>query len=154
MNRKEESAALSSAASGDHIDYSEVYRKLETKQLNKRLRKTRIILLISSFAVVGGALVFWIMPETSFTTRNFLIYLALAIVLAMFSVFSKRYPYLSILAGLVICIAFWAIEIIMKNTDDLLIEGSIQKLFIISLLVSCLHASKEAELIRKELHFS
>jgi len=138
----------------DHLDYSEMYRKKETEQLNKRLRRTRNILIICAAVIAGGAAIFWIMPETSFTTKNFFIYLGLAAVFIFLTLYSNTHPYYSIVAALVICILFWGAEIIIKNTDDLLIEGSIQKLFIISLLVFSLHSSKEAELIRKELHFS
>lgn len=138
----------------EQLDYSEMYRKKETEQLNKRLRRTRNILIICAAVIAGGAAIFWILPETSFTTKNFLIYLGLAAVVAFLTVYCSTHPYYSILGALVICILFWAAEIIIRNTDDLLIEGSIQKLFIISLLVSSLHSSKEAELIRKELHFS
>jgi len=136
------------------IDYSEVYKSEELKQLNKRLRKTRIVLYICAIAVLSGALIFWMMQYSSFTTKNFLLYTALAIVLTFLGVISNKKPYVALLTGLVICIGFWAIEVILNTSDDLLIEGSIQKLFIISLLASCLHTSKEAELIRKELHFS
>jgi uncharacterized membrane protein YfhO len=136
------------------IDYSEMYRTQEMKQLNKRLRRTRNILYICAIAVVGGALVFWMMKDSSFTTKNFLLYLALSVVLAFLGFISEKRPYKALVIALVICIAFWAVEVILNKTDDLLIEGSIQKLFIISLLTSSLHASKEAELIRKELHFS
>lgn len=137
-----------------HLDYSEMYRTEERKQLNKRLRRTRNILLICAIAIVAGAAIFWIMPLTGFVTKNFLIYLGLAGVLVFLTLYSNTHPYYSIVAALIICILFWGAEIIIGNTDDLLIEGSIQKLFIISLLVSSLHSSKEAELIRKELHFS
>lgn len=154
MSDREKSRKYSEKNTESHIDYSEMYRKEELKQLDKRLRKTRNILLICAASIVGGAALFWIMPESSFVTKNFLTYLGLGIVVALLSLYSNKQPYFSILAALLICIAFWAIEIILLKTDDLLIEGSIQKLFIISLLVSCLHSSKEAELIRKELHFS
>jgi len=148
------------AETGNHpdykqnIDYSEIYRKQELKQLEKRLKKTRNILLLCAFFVLGGALVFWMMPETSFKTRDLLSYSGLAFILVMLAIFSRRRPYVSVLTGLVICILFWGAEIVLNTTDDFLIEGSIQKLVIISLLVIRLHASKEAELIRKELHFS
>lgn len=154
MSQIEQNSSLQPKKTENNIDYSEIYRTLEIKQLNKRLRKTRNILLICAAAIVGGAAVFWIMPETSFTSKNFFIYLALAAVIILLALYSKKQPYISILTTLIICIAFWVTEIIIKNTDDLLIEGSIQKLFIISLLVSCFHSSKEAELIRKELLFS
>jgi hypothetical protein len=137
-----------------NIDYSEMYRNQEMKQLNKRLRRTRNILYICAIAVVGGALVFWMMKESSFTAKNFLLYLALSVVLIFLGFISDKRPYKALVVALIICIAFWAVEVILNKTDDLLIEGSIQKLFIISLLTSSLHASKEAELIRKELHFS
>jgi hypothetical protein len=136
------------------IDYSEVYRSEELKQLNKRLRKTRIVLYICAIAVLCGAFVFWMMQYSSFTFKNFLLYAALSAVLAFLGFISNKKPYAALLTGLVFCISFWIIEVILNKTDDLLIEGAIQKLLIISLLASCLHASKEAELIRKELHFS
>ena len=154
MNQTEQNPTLFQKMTDNHIDYSEVYRTLETKQLNKRLRKTRNILLICALAIIIGASAFWIMPETLFTTKNFFIYLLLASVMVLLSVYSGKHPYLSILAALIICIAFWGIELVISHTDDLLIEGSIQKLFIISLLVSSFHSSREAELIRKELHIS
>jgi len=137
-----------------NIDYSEVYRSEEIKQLNKRLRKTKIVLFICAFVILAGATVFWMMKYSSFTTKNFLMYLGLSLVLAFLGLISKNKPYVALLTGLVVCIGFWAIEVVLNKSDDLLIEGSIQKLFIISLLASCLHTSKEAELIRKELHFS
>ena len=59
--------------SDNQIDYSEMYRTQETKQLNKRLRKTRNILLFSGAVFAAGAGVFWTMPEASFTTNNRLI---------------------------------------------------------------------------------
>lgn len=154
MRQIEKNPAQSELASEKHIDYSEVYRTQEKEQLNKRLKKTRNVLLLCSLAVIGGATVFWIMPETSFAIKNFLYYLALGIILVLLAVLSGKKPYFSILAGIGTCLLFWVVELVLKNTDDLLIEGSIQKLIIISLLISSLHASKEAELIRRELHFS
>lgn len=156
MNKPENNPALSDLNSEkeNNVDYSEVYRIQELKQLNKRLRKTRNILFICAIAVIGGALAFWILPETSFNLTNLLYYSLLAFVLALLGIFSYKRPYISLITGLIICIAFWAAEILLKRTDDLLIEGSIQKLFIVSLLISCLHTSKEAELIRQELNFS
>lgn len=136
------------------IDYSEMYRTQELKQLNKRLRRTRNILYFSAIVVVGGACMFWMMKYSSFTTKNFLLYLALSVVLAFLGFISEKRPYKALVIALIICITFWTIEVILNKTDDLLIEGSIQKLFVIALLTSSLHASKEAELIRKELHFS
>jgi hypothetical protein len=142
------------SSSSEHIDYSEMYRTLELKQLNKRLRKVRNVLLFCALAIGGGALAFWVLPETSFKASNFFLYMGLAGVLILLAVLSNKKPYFSIISALVICIGFWTIEIILKTSDDLLIEGSIQKLVIISLLLTCYHTSKEAELIRKELHFS
>ena len=140
--------------STDNLDYSEMYRTQETIQLNKRLRKTRNTLLICSAALMAGAGVFWTMPETSFTVNNFFIYSGLAAVMIVLSMYSNKQPYFSILAALILCIVLWGMEVFFTNVEDLLIEGSVHKLLIISLLVSCFHSSKEAELIRKELHFS
>ena len=141
-------------SANNHIDYSEMYRVQETNQLNKRLRKTRNILLICAAAFVAGAGVFWIMPETSFTTKNFLIYFGLAGVMVLLSILSKKQPFFSIAAALVISICFWGFVIFLNNLDGLIVESSIHMLFIISLLVWRFHPSREAELIRKELHFS
>ena len=154
MNQIEQNPTLFQKITDNHVDYSEMYRTLETKQLNKRLRKTRNILLICALAFVTGAGVFLVMPESSFTTRNFFAYLALAAVMVLLSVYSNKQPYFSIFSARIICIGFWGLEIFFNTIDGLLIESSIQKLFIVSLLVSCFHSSKEAELIRKELHFS
>lgn len=138
----------------NQIDYSEMYRSQETKQLNRRLRKTRNILLICAAAFVAGAGVLRIMPQTSFDTRNFLVYLGLAVVMVLLSTFSNKHPFFCIAAALVICTCFWVFEIFFSNLEGLIVESSIHKLFIISLLVWCFHSSREAELIRKELHFS
>ena len=138
----------------NHVDYSEMYRTQEMKQLNKRLKRTRNVLLISALAIVGSAAIFWMLPGTTFTTPNFLIYTGLTLVLIGLAAYSKKHPYFSILSALLICIGVWALEMILYNADDLLIESSILKLIIVSLLISSFHASKEAELIRKELHFS
>jgi len=136
------------------VDYSKVYRTEEMKQLNKRLKKIRNILYICSIAVLTGALLFWMMKDSYFTVKNFLLYLLLSVVLAFLGFISNKRPYKALVSALIICIAFGTVEVVLNKSDDLLIEGSIQKLFIISLLVSCLHTSREAELIRKELYFS
>ncbi|HEV8272168.1 MAG TPA: hypothetical protein VGQ04_12745 [Chitinophagaceae bacterium] len=141
-------------STNNHIDYSEMYRTQETIQLNKKLRKTRNILLISAVSFVAGAVVLWIMPETSFTTKNFLVYLGLAGILILLSMISNKQPFFSIAAALLISICYWGVEIFFNDPDGLIIESSIHKLFVISLLVWCFHSSREAELIRRELHFS
>ena len=154
INQTKQNPTLLHKIVDNHVDYSEMYRTQETIQLNKRLRKTRNILLICAAAFVAGAGIFWIMPETSFTTTNFLIYLGLAGVMALLSMYSNKQPFFSIVAALVICIGFWGLEIFLNDFSNLLIETSIHKLFIISLLIWCFHSSREAELIRKELYFS
>jgi hypothetical protein len=141
-------------STNNHIDYSEMYRTQETIQLNKKLRKTRNILLICAVSFVAGAVVLWIMPETSFTTKNFLVYLGLAGILILLSMISNKQPFFSIAAALLISICYWGVEIFFNDPDGLIIESSIHKLFVISLLVWCFHSSREAELIRRELHFS
>jgi hypothetical protein len=154
MNMIETNPTLYQQIADNHVDYSEMYRTQETKQLNKKLRRTRNILLVCALVSVGGAGIFWMMPESSFTAKNFLIYLGLAVVMIVLSAYSNKQPYFSVLSALIICIGFWAMEMFFNTIDDLLVEGSIQKLFIISILVWCFHSSREAELIRKELHFS
>ena len=154
MNQSEQNPTLYQKITDNHLDYSEMYRTQETKQLNKRLRKTRNILLICALAFVAGAGVFWMMPETSFSAKDFLVYIGLAAVMALLSIYSKKKPFFSLVSALVICIGFWGIEIFLNNIGDLVIETSIHKLFIVSILVWCFHSSREAELIRKELHFS
>jgi hypothetical protein len=154
MDQTEQNSTLYQKIADDHVDYSEMYRTQETIQLNKRLRKTRNILLICALAFVAGASLFWMMPETSFTTKDFLVYLGLAVVMILLSFYSNKHPFFSIVSALVICIGFWGVEIFLNNIDELVIETSIHKLFIVSILVWCFHSSKEAELIRKELHFS
>ena len=154
MNQTEQNPILYPKIADNHVDYSEMYRTQETIQLNKRLRKTRNILLICALAFLAGAAIFWIMPETSFTAKDFLLYIGLAIVMALLSIYSKKKPFFSLVSALLICIGFWGIEIFLNNIGDLVIETSIHKLFIVSILVWCFHSSREAELIRKELHFS
>ena len=154
MEKNQNDAVQGNTSQIPDIDYSEIYRTQELKQLNKRLRKTRNILLLCAAIITGGALIFWSMTNSSFKTSDFLLYSSLAFILIILSFFASKRPYFCILFALVLCIFFWAAEIIIKNSDDLLIEGAIQKLTVISLLVTSLHASKEAELIRKELHFS
>jgi hypothetical protein len=136
------------------IDYSEVYRAQELKQLNKRLRKTRNILMVAASAVAGGGLVFWALNHSSFSGKKLLLYLGLSFLLMLLAFVSNKKPYKALVTALVLCIGFWTTEIVLNKTDDLLIEGVIHKLLIIALLVSCMHTSREAELIRKELQFS
>jgi hypothetical protein len=136
------------------IDYSELYRSEELKQLKKRLKRNQLVLQICSVTLVVGGLVFWIIPRSNFSSLNLLLYCILAFVILVLSLFSQRRPYFSVLASLVLCIGFWVLEIIFLDIDEILIETSIQKLVILSLLITRLHSSKEAELIRKELHFS
>ena len=137
-----------------HVDYSEMYRSQETLQLNKRLRKTRNILLIAALVLIAGAAIFRTMPETSFTTKNFLAYVGLAGLIVLLAFYSNKQPYFSILTAFIACAGLWGWELVFYSIDSLLIETSIHKLFIISLLVWRFHPSREAELIRKELHFS
>jgi hypothetical protein len=154
MNQIEQNPTLYQKIVDNHVDYSEMYRTQETIQLNKRLRKTRNILLICAVAFVLGGGVFWVIPETSFDTKNFLTYLGLAAVMVLLSMFSNKQPFFSLVTALVICVGFWGMEIFILNMDDLLVESSIHKLFVVSILVWCFHSSREAEIIRKELHFS
>jgi len=154
MNQTEQNLTFYEKIADEHVDYSEVYRTQETIQLNKRLRRTRNILLICGLAFVAGAGVFWIMPETSFTTKDFLVYLGLAGVMVLLSVYSNKQPFFSLVSALILCIGFWGVEIFLNNLNELVIETSIHKLFIVSILVWCFHSSREAEIIRKELHFS
>ena len=154
MNQTEQNPTFYQRIADDHVDYSEMYRTQETKQLNKRLRRTRNILLICALAFVAGASVFWIMPETSFTTKDFFVYLGLATVMVLLSVYSNKQPFLSLVSALIICVGFWGFELFVNNLNELVIETSIHKLFIVSILVWCFHSSREAEIIRRELHFS
>jgi uncharacterized membrane protein len=136
------------------IDYSAIYRLQENKQLTKRLRKTRNALFISAITTIIGALVFLMMSNTLFTSNNFIIYSALAIMLVVLGFYSNKRPFSALLIALFLCLTFSAIELYFNKADDLLIEGAIHKLFIISFLCFTLPSSKEAELIRKELKFS
>lgn len=136
------------------IDYSEMYRKQEMKQLKKRLRRTRNTLFACALTVVFAGFIFWQMPANTFNSRDFIVYVFVAILLAAFGFISSRKPYAVLLITLVLCLGLWVVEIFWGKADEILIEGTILKLFIISLLVSALHTSKEAELIKKELHFS
>jgi len=154
MNQTEQNLTFYEKIADDHVDYSEVYRTQETIQLNKRLRRTRNILLTCALAFVAGAGIFWIMPETSFTTKDFLVYLGLAVVMILLSFYSNKQPFLSLVSALIICVGFWGFELFVNNLNELVIETSIHKLFIVSILVWCFHSSREAEIIRKELHFS
>jgi hypothetical protein len=154
MNQTEQNPTFYQTIADSHVDYSEMYRTQETVQLNKRLRKTRNILLICALAFVTGAGVFWIMPETSFTTKDFLVYLVLAGVMVLLSMYSNKQPFLSLVSALILCVGFWGVELFLNNLSELVVETSIHKLFIVSILVWCFHSSREAEIIRKELHFS
>lgn len=154
MNMIETNPTLYQKIADTHVDYSEMYRSQETLQLNKRLRKTRNILLITALVLIAGAAIFRTMPETSFTTKNFLAYVGLAGFIVVLAFYSNKQPYLSILTAFIICAGLWGWELVFYSFDGLLIETSIHKLFIISLLVWRFHPSREAELIRKELHFS
>lgn len=137
-----------------HVDYSEMYRSQETLQLKKRLRKTRNILLICALVLAAGGAILRMMPETSFTANNLLAYLGLSCFIVVLAIYSNRQPYFSILTALIACLVFWGYEVAFYALDGVLIETSIHKLFIISLMVWRFHPSREAELIRKELHFS
>ena len=154
MNMIETNPTLYQKIDDNHVDYSEMYRTQETLQLNKRLRKTRNILLFCAAVFIAGGAVFSMMPETTFTTKNFLSYLGLAGFIVVLAIYSNKQPFFSIVTALIACLGIWVFEVFFNSLDGLLIETSIHKLFIVSLLVWRFHLSKEAELIRKELHFS
>jgi K+-sensing histidine kinase KdpD len=136
------------------VDYSEIYRREERKKLNTRINKIRNILYICAFALLIGGLIFWLMKIPAFTTKRLLMYFLLSIVVACLGFLCYKKPYTSVISALVICILFWSAELILNKTDNLFIEGFIQKIFVVSLLSSCLNFSKEAEIIRKELSLS
>ena len=136
------------------VDYSEIYRKHEMKQLNKRLRRTRNTLFVCAFASLAGGFLFWLMPETFFSGKQFLSYILVAFVFAGMAILSKTGPYKILLGSLFLSLALWGLEIMSGKADSIFVEGSIHKLFIISLIISSLHASKEAELIKKALCIS
>jgi hypothetical protein len=137
-----------------NIDYSEVYRTQEMKQLNKRLKKTQNILFLCAFINLSGGIFFWVTKQEFFNLNSFIPYMFLTAILMFLGFISKKKPYMSLLTALIICLAFWTLEIVLNLADEVLIEGIIQKLIIVSVLVSSIHVSREAELIRKELHFS
>lgn len=154
MNMVETNPTLYQKIADNHVDYSEMYRSQETLQLNKRLRKTRNILLICAGVLMAGGAILLTMPESLFTTRNFFAYAGIAGFLVILSFYSNRQPFFSIVTAFITCLALWGCEVVFYSLDGLLIETSIHKLFIISLLVWHFHPSREAELIRKELLFS
>ncbi|HEX6170663.1 MAG TPA: hypothetical protein VFZ33_13275 [Chitinophagaceae bacterium] len=154
MNHMHTNPTLIQINTDNQIDYSELYRKQETKQLKKRLRKTRNTLLICGLAFIAGAGVFLMMPGTSFATKDLFLYFGLSSVMVLLSLYSNKQPFFSLVSALVVCVGFWGFEIFFNNTNELMVEMSIHKLFIVSLLVWCFHSSREAEIIRRELHFS
>ena len=154
MNMVETNPTLYQKIADNHLDYSEMYRSEETLQLNKRLRKTRNILLVCAAVLIAGATILLMMPETPFKTGNFFAYAAIAGFLVILAFYSNKQPFFSIVTAFITCLALWACEVVFYSLDGLLIETSIHKLFIISLLIWHFHPSREAELIRKELHFS
>jgi hypothetical protein len=131
-----------------------MYRSQETVQLNKRLRKTRNILLVCAIVLAAGGAILRMMPEAPFTTKSLIAYTGLSFFIVVLAFYSARQPFFSILTALIACLILWGWEVVFYSLDGLLIETSIHKLFIISLLVWRFHPSREAELIRKELYFS
>lgn len=138
----------------NHIDYSEMYRNQEMLQLNKRLRKTRLVLLISATAIMAGGIVLSMMTESQFTVKNLTVYVGVAALMGILSLYSNKHPFFTVVAALIACIGLWGFEIFSNSMSELLVESSIHKLFVVSLLVWRFHPSREAELIRKELYFS
>ena len=135
-------------------DFSEVYRKEEMKKLKVRIKKTRNILFISAIVLITGALLFWKMRIPAFTVTALLMYFILSVLFVCLGFLCDKRPYLSLVSALIICIVFWTAEIFLFQSDNLFLEGLIQKIFIISLLLSALNNSREAEYLRKELLFS
>ena len=154
MNMIETNPTLYQQLAENNVDYSEMYRIQETLQLNKRLRKTRNTLLLCAAVLIAGGAVLLMMPSTSFTIRNFLTYLGLASFIVVLAIYSSKQPFFSIVAALVVCLCLWGLEVLSNSLQGLVIETSIHKLFIVSLLIWRFHPSKEAEMIRRELLFS
>ena len=154
MNMLETNPTLYQKISDNHIDYSEIYRTQETLQLNKRLRKTRIALLISAFVLIAGDTVLLAMPETSFAITNLLGYIGVGAFFVILSFFSYKQPFFTVVAALIACLGLWGLEVFSDSMSELIVETSIHKLLVISLLVWRFHPSREAELIRRELDFS
>lgn len=154
MNMIDTNPTLYQNLSDNSIDYSEMYRTQETFQLNKRLRKTRNILLITAAVLIAGGAILLMMPETTFTITNFLIYTGVAAFIMLLSFFTNKQPFFTVVISLIVCIGVWALDIFSDSMSGLIIETSIHKLFIVSLLLWRFHTSREAELIRKELYFS
>jgi hypothetical protein len=151
MNMIQTNPTLYQKITDAHVDYSEMYRSQETVQLNKRLRKTRNILLVCAIVLAAGGAILRMMPEAPFTTKSLIAYTGLSFFIVVLAFYSARQPFFSILIA---CLVLWGWEVVFYSLDGLLIETSIHKLFIISLLVWRFHPSREAELIRKELYFS
>src|SRR5687768_2713524 len=126
------------------VDYSEIYRKHEIKQLNKRLRRTRNTLFVCAFTSLAGGFLFWLMPETLFSGKHLLFYILVAFVFTGMAILSKTEPYKILLCSLFLSLVLWGVEIIWGKADIIFVEGSIHKLFIISLIISSIHSSREA----------
>jgi pheromone shutdown protein TraB len=134
-------------------DYSEVYRKDELKKLNGRIKNIRNILYVCAAAIATGALLFWVIKIPAFTVRNLMLYFLLSAVFAGLGFFCDKRPHTTVVSALLICIVFWSAELMLNNAG-FFIEGSIQKIFVVALLSSCLNYSREAEIIQKELSLS
>ena len=154
MNMIETNPTLYQKITDNHVDYSEMYRTQETLQLNKRLRKTRNVLLISGAVLIAGGAVLLFMPEAPFTIKNLLSYVGVAMFMFALSFYSNKQPFFTVVAALLACLGLWGVEIFTNSMSGLLVETSIHKLLVVSLLVWRFHPSREAELIRKELYFS
>lgn len=136
------------------IDYSIVYKKSETKQLQIRLRRTKVTLLIASLAFISGGILFLNIQGMNFSKTHLFSYIIMAFFLAILAFVSHIKPFVFLILAILACVGLWGIEILLGITSNFQIEGAIHKLSVISLLISGLHSSKEAELIKNELDFS
>jgi len=154
MNMIETNPTLYQTIADNHVDYSEMYRTQETLHLNKRLRKTRNVLLFCAAAFIAGGTILLMIPGTSFTIKNLLTYIGLASFMVVLAFYSNKQPFFSIVAAFIACLCLWGLEVFFNALQGLIIETSIHKLIIVSLLIWRFHPSKEAEMIRRELLFS
>jgi len=133
-------------------DYSVVYREKEIHQLQKRLRATKRSLMACSFIIILAGIAFkLIFPAFEFI--QLFIYLVSALLFLGLSYYSRKKPYKSILWSMGLLIALWIADIALGKSE-MILEFNILKLILLTILIFSLKTSREAFIIRKDLHLS
>lgn len=132
-------------------EYINGYQHLKLAESEGQVKKVRNTLFIVAGLILVADL--FAMMMTAFDWATFAVSAFVASIFVGLGFMTKKYPYAAIIAGLVLFIGLWLMNVVMIDMSYLY-KGILIKAYVIYSLVKGISYAKEAERLRKELAVS